>query len=138
MVVFLVQFSLRNPKIITMFHLTVILAFTTFFATCTTSNNNNNNDNRTRGDSTGKPVETKPPNADFKPAFAGQTRIAGVKTTTPYEGKMIASGLSSPWGIVTLPDGRFLITEKGGSMRIVSTAGKISDPITGLPAVNAS
>ena len=29
------------------------------------------------------PVETKEPNSEYKSAFAGQTRIAGVKTTTP-------------------------------------------------------
>ena len=88
-------------------------------------------------DSTYAPVETNKPNTDYKPAFAGQTRIAGVKTTTAYEGKMLADGLKSPWGIVTLPDGRFLITEKGGTMRIASNTGTLSAAITGLPAVNS-
>ena len=88
-------------------------------------------------DSTYAPVETNKPNTDYKPAFAGQTRIAGVKTTTAYEGKMLADGLKSPWGIVTLPDGRFLITEKGGTMRIASNTGTLGAAITGLPAVNS-
>jgi len=35
-------------------------------------------------------VETKNPNTDYKPAFAGQTRIAGVKTTTPYKTDKLA------------------------------------------------
>src|SRR5690349_476984 len=65
-------------------------------------------------DSTGKPVETDKPNTDYKPAFAGQTRIAGVKTQTPYEFTVITSGLLNPWGIAELPDGSFLITEKSG------------------------
>ncbi len=58
------------------------------------------------------PVETQKANTDYKPAFAGQTRIAGAKTTTPFAGKVIAEGLKSPWGIVALPDGKFLISEK--------------------------
>ena len=82
------------------------------------------------------PVETEAANSDLKPAFEGQTRIAGVKTTTAYEGKMIADNLDRPWGIVSLPDGRLLITEKSGSMRIASIAGEVSPKITGLPEVN--
>jgi aldose sugar dehydrogenase len=87
---------------------------------------------------TNPPVETKPPNSDYKPAFAGQTRIGSVKTTTPYEGKVLSSALKRPWGVTPLPDGRLLITEKEGTMRIATTAGALSEPITGLPPVNAS
>ena len=84
------------------------------------------------------PVETKAPNSDYKPAFAGQTRIAGVKTSAAYEGKVLSEGLNQPWGIISLPDGRFLITEKGGVMRIASQDGTLSEAITGLPKVNAN
>lgn len=84
------------------------------------------------------PVETQAANTDYKPAFEGQTRIGGVKTQTPYEGKVLAEGLSKPWGITPLPDGRLLITEKTGTMRIATTDGKLSEPITGLPAVNSN
>lgn len=85
---------------------------------------------------TGAPVETKPANSDYKPAFPGQTRIGSVKSATAYEGKVLSSDLKSPWGITTLPDGRFLITEKKGTMRIATADGKVSDSITGLPPVN--
>ncbi|GAB4038952.1 PQQ-dependent sugar dehydrogenase [Spirosoma gilvum] len=88
--------------------------------------------------SAGAPVETKDPNSAYKSAFAGQTRIAGVKTATSYEGKVLTESLKSPWGITSLPDGRLLITEKEGTMRIVTSAGKVSEPITGLPKVNPS
>lgn len=91
----------------------------------------------TSSDSTSAPVETQKPNSDYKPAFAGQTRISGVKSVTPYEGKVLTSELKSPWGITSLPDGRLLITEKAGTMRIATTDGKLSGPITGIPAVNA-
>ncbi len=95
-------------------------------------------DNRSTDDATTlAPVETKQPNTNYKPAFAGQTRIAGVKTQTPIDVKVLNSGLTKPWGITSLPDGRFLITEKGGSMRIASATGELSEAITGLPAVNS-
>ncbi|QDK80099.1 PQQ-dependent sugar dehydrogenase [Spirosoma sp. KCTC 42546] len=83
-------------------------------------------------------VETKEPNSAYKPAFAGQTRIAAVKSATNYEGKVLTEALKSPWGITSLPDGRLLITEKEGTMRIVTSAGKVSEPITGIPKVNPS
>jgi glucose/arabinose dehydrogenase len=89
-------------------------------------------------DTTYPSVETKNPNTDYKPAFAGQTRIAGVKTTTAYQVKILSEGLHNPWGITNLPDGRFLITEKNGDMRIASRDGTLGEPITGVPKVNSS
>lgn len=83
------------------------------------------------------PVETKKANTDYKPAFKGQTRIAGVKTSTPYEGVIVTKSLDAPWGIVALPDGRLLITETKGDMRIVdASSGKVGEAITGIPDVD--
>ncbi len=82
------------------------------------------------------PVETNAANTNYKPAFTGQTRIGGVKTTTVIKSTILTSALSSPWGIASLPDGRLLITQKGGQLRIVTTSGVVSSPITGLPSVN--
>ena len=87
-------------------------------------------------DSSAAPVETKAPNSDKKPAFAGQTRVRAVKTNTPFEAKVLNSDLKSPWGIVSLPDGKLLITEKEGTMRIATSTGTISAPLTGIPAVD--
>lgn len=80
-------------------------------------------------------VETKKPNSDYKPAFEGQTRIAAVTTKTPYEGKVLTESLRRPWGIAALPDGRFIITEKAGVMKIVSAAGAVGESIGGVPKV---
>ncbi len=88
-------------------------------------------------DSTIAPVETKAPNSNYKPAFAGQTRIGAVKTKTEYKFKILSTQLNRPWGIKSLPDGRLLITEKRGDMRIASQNGALSEPITGFPKVNA-
>ncbi|GAB4061279.1 PQQ-dependent sugar dehydrogenase [Uliginosibacterium sediminicola] len=51
--------------------------------------------------------------------------------------KTFASGLVNPWALVFLPDGRMLVTERPGRMRIVSANGVLSAAITGVPAVYA-
>jgi glucose/arabinose dehydrogenase len=83
------------------------------------------------------PVETKKANTDYKPAFEGQTRVAGIKTNTAYESTVLTSSLKNPWGLAALKDGRFLVTEKAGTMRIVSGNGNMSEPIKGIPQVNS-
>lgn len=83
------------------------------------------------------PVESNAANTNYQPAFAGQTRANGAKTSTPYVSEVVTSSLASPWGITSLPDGRLLVTEKAGTMRIISTNGTVSNAITGLPSVNS-
>lgn len=77
------------------------------------------------------------PNTDYKPAFAGQTRATPVKTKTPYKVEILNTSLGKPWGIINLPDGRFLITEKTGFMNLVSADGKEVSKIEGFPKVDA-
>src|ERR1700759_4977723 len=87
-------------------------------------------------DSTGlPPVETKAPNSNYKPAFSGQTRIAGAKTTTPYKAEKISDKLGHPFAIVAMPDGRLMVTIKSGYMEIHDANGKLVKKITGLPDV---
>ncbi|MDQ2753395.1 MAG: PQQ-dependent sugar dehydrogenase [Bacteroidota bacterium] len=81
------------------------------------------------------PVETKSPNSDYKPAFSGQTRIGGVKTTTPYNVEKIAEKLGAPFAIVAMPDGRLMVTLKSGYAEIHDANGKFVRKITGFPAV---
>ena len=73
----------------------------------------------------------------FQPAFVNQTRVEGVQTKVAYNVEVINSNLGRPWGIVNLPDGRFLITEKSGSMNIVSGDGKTISKLEGFPKVDA-
>ena len=47
----------------------------------------------------------------------------------------VVQGLNHPWGLAFLPDGKFLVTERPGSLRLVSD-GRISNPLAGVPEVH--
>ena len=49
----------------------------------------------------------------------------------------VARGLVHPWSLVFLPDGRMLVTERPGRIRIVSRDGNLSAPLAGVPKVSA-
>jgi glucose/arabinose dehydrogenase len=73
-----------------------------------------------------------------KPAFPGQTDApAPAKASPAINVETIGTGLSAPWSLAFLPDGRFLITESGGTMRIVRRDGVIGGAIAGVPPVKS-
>lgn len=49
----------------------------------------------------------------------------------------VTGGLVHPWGMAFLPDGRMLVTERPGRLRVVSESGDVSEPVAGTPAVFA-
>ena len=74
--------------------------------------------------------------------FLSPAGMSEVRTLSTEAGlikvEAVATGLSHPWGLAFLPDGRMLVTERRGTLRIVSKDGAISQPLSGVPTVFAS
>lgn len=62
--------------------------------------------------------------------------LAGA-ATAQVRTETVASGLENPWGVAFLPEGRFVVTEKPGRLRLVAADGKLGAPIQGLPPIAA-
>src|SRR5262245_25467824 len=58
-------------------------------------------------------------------------------STGPLVVETLATGLVRPWSFAFLPDGRLLVTERPGRMRIIASEGSLSPPIAGLPKIYA-
>jgi glucose/arabinose dehydrogenase len=90
--------------------------------------------NKPEGDTTLPPVETEASiSKGQKPAFAGQTRIGGVKTKSNVKITAIASGLHFPWGLDFMPDGRMIVSERPGNIRILTKQGQLGPAIQNVP-----
>ncbi|PTN10980.1 PQQ-dependent sugar dehydrogenase [Nitrosomonas aestuarii] len=57
------------------------------------------------------------------------------RIATQVDVKILASGLQHPWGMAFLPDGKILVTERVGRLRIVTPDGRISAPVKNVPDV---
>lgn len=68
--------------------------------------------------------------ARAEPAFESSAGKLTVET--------VAGGLVHPWALAFLPDGRMLVTERPGRMRIVTRGGQLSPPLSGVPRVFTS
>ena len=64
--------------------------------------------------------------------------ITAAQTEPRLATKIIATGLEHPWALAFLPDGRYLVTERPGRMRVVEADGRLNAPLAGVPAVAAA
>jgi glucose/arabinose dehydrogenase len=67
------------------------------------------------------------------PEWLGQTRAPRPAKTAEYVVETAADGLNGAFCFDFLPDGRLIVGERPGRIRIVAKDGKVSDPIGGLP-----
>jgi glucose/arabinose dehydrogenase len=68
------------------------------------------------------------------PEWLGQTRAPRPVKTAAYQVETVASGLAGAFCFNFLPDGRIIVGERGGRIRIVGKDGRLSEPIAGLPS----
>jgi glucose/arabinose dehydrogenase len=84
----------------------------------------------------GQPVDPKPPgHPDQTPAFREQYRAPYAPSRVQLEVETVADGLEFPWGFDFLPDGRIIVTERPGRIRLIR-GHELSPPIAGVPEVH--
>lgn len=83
------------------------------------------------------------PRHTHHPAIAALLALTCLLAATPSvhaaepRPEVVARDLAHPWGLAFLPDGRFLVTERPGRLRVVEASGRVLPPVAGVPAVAA-
>src|SRR4030095_6353856 len=68
------------------------------------------------------------------PEWLGQTRASRAAKTAAYDVETVAEGFAAAFCFSFLPDGRIIVGERPGLIKIVGKDGKVSEPIDGMPA----
>ena len=70
------------------------------------------------------------------PAFPGQTDAPPpAVASSGFRVETVAEDLAGPWAMAFLPNGYIIFTQRAGTMRTISPAGEVSEPIAGVPPV---
>ncbi|HZA54465.1 MAG TPA: PQQ-dependent sugar dehydrogenase [Candidatus Udaeobacter sp.] len=74
-------------------------------------------------------------------SLSAQAQAPKSPTPAPSNGvaraETVAKGLEHPWALEFMPDGRIVVTERAGRVRIVDRDGRLSKPLDGVPQVAA-
>ncbi|HEX2854530.1 MAG TPA: PQQ-dependent sugar dehydrogenase [Opitutaceae bacterium] len=76
-------------------------------------------------------TEPEPKQADPMP-FPGEIQRSELHN---FRFELVAAGLEVPWSIAFLPDGRMLVTERSGRLRVIENGKLLAEPVSGIPAV---
>lgn len=74
----------------------------------------------------------------FPLAIAGTLIAAAAHAQAPaITTEVVAQGFQNPWGLAFIGEGRMLVTERPGRMRVVEADGRVGEPLRGIPRVDA-
>jgi glucose/arabinose dehydrogenase len=83
-------------------------------------------------------VDPRPANgATQTPAFPGQTDAPERKLNVNFQVVTVADSINTGWAVAFLPNGKMLVTERGGNLLVIGANGSKSPPVAGLPPVHA-
>lgn len=80
-------------------------------------------------------AQREPAGAAAKARTGGAGAAQAGRTVPALRLETVADGLEFPWGLAFLPDGRMLVTERPGRMRVIDAQGRKSEPLQGLPQI---
>ncbi|MEO6235848.1 MAG: PQQ-dependent sugar dehydrogenase [Vicinamibacterales bacterium] len=81
-------------------------------------------------------IRTQAANLKDKPVFVPDPSNQIIKSEKQtFRIEVVAPGLETPWGLAFLPDGRLLVTERTGHLRIIDKGKLLPDPVQGTPKV---
>jgi aldose sugar dehydrogenase len=81
-------------------------------------------------------IRTQAANLKGKPVYVPDPANQVVKSEKQtFKIEVVTKGLETPWGLAFLPDGRLLVTERPGRLRIIENGKLLPDGVNGLPKV---